>query len=68
MGYFLQKSGRAYVIIEKKSNAGIDYSYSVIGCIVQSNDEGSFFLRYPRHRRLISINKRHTGKDIMLCL
>ncbi|XP_038406614.1 FAD-dependent oxidoreductase domain-containing protein 2 [Canis lupus familiaris] len=23
---------------------------------------GSFFARYPRHRRLISINKRHTGK------
>ncbi|XP_006156574.1 FAD-dependent oxidoreductase domain-containing protein 2 [Tupaia chinensis] len=23
---------------------------------------GSFFLRYPRHRKLISINKRYTGK------
>ncbi|XP_075407103.1 FAD-dependent oxidoreductase domain-containing protein 2 [Tenrec ecaudatus] len=23
---------------------------------------GSFFARYPRHRKLISINKRHTGK------
>ncbi|XP_042849106.1 FAD-dependent oxidoreductase domain-containing protein 2 isoform X3 [Panthera tigris] len=23
---------------------------------------GSFFTRYPRHRKLISINKRHTGK------
>lgn len=23
---------------------------------------GSFFTRYPRHRQLISINKRHTGK------
>jgi len=24
---------------------------------------GSFFTRYPRHRRLISINKPHTGSD-----
>ena len=23
---------------------------------------GSFFLQYPRHGKLISINKRHTGK------
>ena len=23
---------------------------------------GSFYLEYPRHRKLISINKRHTGK------
>ena len=23
---------------------------------------GSFFTRYPRHRKLISINKRYTGK------
>jgi cation diffusion facilitator CzcD-associated flavoprotein CzcO len=24
---------------------------------------GTFFETYPRHRRLISINKRHTGYD-----
>ncbi|XP_042201055.1 FAD-dependent oxidoreductase domain-containing protein 2 isoform X2 [Callorhinchus milii] len=28
----------------------------------RSNISGSFFTRYPRHRRLISINKRYTGK------
>ncbi|KAL4240447.1 FAD-dependent oxidoreductase domain-containing protein 2 [Mactra antiquata] len=44
MGYFLQKSGREYVIFEK------------------SNISGNFFVQYPRHRKLISINKRHTGK------
>ncbi|CAB3382387.1 Hypothetical predicted protein [Cloeon dipterum] len=30
--------------------------------IEKSNISGSFFARYPRHRRLISINKRSTGK------
>ena len=32
---------------------------------------GSFFLHYPRHRKLISINKRYTGimkKTILFCL
>ncbi|XP_076075879.1 FAD-dependent oxidoreductase domain-containing protein 2-like isoform X1 [Mytilus galloprovincialis] len=27
----------------------------------RSNQAGSFFEKYPRHRKLISINKRHTG-------
>lgn len=27
------------------------------------NAPGSFFKKYPRHRKLISINKRHTGYD-----
>lgn len=27
----------------------------------RANHSGSFFTEYPRHRRLISINKRHTG-------
>ncbi|XP_051899102.1 FAD-dependent oxidoreductase domain-containing protein 2 [Pristis pectinata] len=29
----------------------------------RSNISGSFFVRYPRHRKLISINKRYTGKQ-----
>ncbi|XP_078388208.1 FAD-dependent oxidoreductase domain-containing protein 2 [Cetorhinus maximus] len=29
----------------------------------RSNLSGSFFVRYPRHRKLISINKRYTGKQ-----
>ncbi|XP_069766057.1 FAD-dependent oxidoreductase domain-containing protein 2 [Narcine bancroftii] len=29
----------------------------------RSNTSGSFFGRYPRHRKLISINKRYTGKQ-----
>ncbi|CAL4236303.1 unnamed protein product, partial [Meganyctiphanes norvegica] len=28
----------------------------------RNNHSGSFFSVYPRHRRLISINKRHTGR------
>ncbi|XP_063886508.1 FAD-dependent oxidoreductase domain-containing protein 2-like [Scylla paramamosain] len=28
----------------------------------RANHSGSFFSEYPRHRRLISINKRYTGK------
>lgn len=29
----------------------------------RSHAPGSFFALYPRHRKLISINKRHTGKS-----
>lgn len=43
MGYFLEKSGRNYKILE----AG--------------NKPGTFFQKYPRHKKLISINKRYTG-------
>lgn len=28
----------------------------------KGNSSGTFFQYYPRHRKLISINKRHTGK------
>lgn len=28
----------------------------------RASGPGSFFTRYPRHRKLISINKRHTGR------
>ncbi|GFN81983.1 FAD-dependent oxidoreductase domain-containing protein 2 [Plakobranchus ocellatus] len=44
MGYFLQTSGRNYIIFER------------------SKRSGSFYELYPRHRKLISINKRHTGR------
>ncbi|MFJ6216215.1 NAD(P)-binding domain-containing protein [Streptomyces sp. NPDC092296] len=44
-GYFLDKAGRSYLIVE----AG--------------DAPGTFFTRFPRHRTLISINKRHTGWD-----
>ncbi|CAG5131919.1 unnamed protein product, partial [Candidula unifasciata] len=44
VGYFLQSSGRDYIVFER------------------SNKSGSFFELYPRHRKLISINKRNTGK------
>ncbi|KAI1883999.1 hypothetical protein AGOR_G00221870 [Albula goreensis] len=44
MGYYLSKSQRDYVILERNSGAG------------------SFFNIYPRHRKLISINKIHTGR------
>ncbi|XP_057310972.1 FAD-dependent oxidoreductase domain-containing protein 2-like [Hydractinia symbiolongicarpus] len=44
IGYFLEKSGRDYIIYERDPTPGW------------------FFKIYPRHRDLISINKRHTGK------
>ncbi|XP_052823418.1 FAD-dependent oxidoreductase domain-containing protein 2 isoform X2 [Octopus bimaculoides] len=44
MGYFLEKSGRDYIIFER------------------TNTSGNFFTKYPRHRTLISINKRNTGR------
>lgn len=40
------------------SQAGRDY------CILEANDiPGSFFKDFPRHRKLISINKPYTGYD-----
>lgn len=36
------------------------YDYLVLEAAAQA---GSFFTTYPRHRRLLSINKVHTGKD-----
>ena len=44
MGYYLEKAGRDYVILE-------------------AGNVGEFFKAYPRHRKLISINKIHTGYD-----
>ncbi|KAL2101052.1 hypothetical protein ACEWY4_002813 [Coilia grayii] len=44
MGYFLEKNGRDYIILERNSGPG------------------SFFNLYPRHRKLISINKIYTGR------
>jgi thioredoxin reductase/MFS family permease len=45
LGYFLERAGRDYLILE----AG--------------RAPGTFFSTFPRHRRLISINKPHTGWD-----
>ncbi|MGN9842791.1 NAD(P)-binding domain-containing protein [Nonomuraea sp. H19] len=45
LGYYLQKAGREYLILE----AG--------------PAPGQFFRTFPRHRTLISINKKHTGWD-----
>lgn len=45
LGYFLEKSGKNYLILE----AG--------------NSPGSFYKEFPRHRKLISINKIYTGYD-----
>lgn len=44
-GYFLERAGRSYLIVES------------------GDAPGSFFARFPRHRKLISINKVHTGWD-----
>ena len=45
MGFFLQRSQRDYIILER------------------ADQVGAFFVKYPRHRKLISINKRFTGKS-----
>ena len=44
-GYFANKAGRSYKIVEAGPSAG------------------TFFVRYPRHRKLLSINKIYTGYD-----
>ncbi len=45
LGYFLEKEGRDYLILEA------------------NNAPASFFSTYPRHRKLLSINKCYTGYD-----
>ena len=44
MGYFLERSGRDYMIFERDVSPGW------------------FYKVFPRHRNLISLNKRYTGK------
>lgn len=43
LAYFLQRSGRDYVVLEAGPTPG------------------TFYRTFPRHRRMISINKPHTG-------
>jgi len=43
MGYYFEKAGRDYLILER------------------SDQVGSFLAKYPRHRKMISINKKHIG-------
>jgi thioredoxin reductase len=43
LGYFLQQSGRDYLVLEAGPTPG------------------TFYRTFPRHRRMISINKPHTG-------
>lgn len=45
LGYFLDRAGLDYHIVERGDSAG------------------TFFRRFPRHRRLISINKVETGTE-----
>lgn len=45
MGYYLEKAGRNYLILEAGQTVG------------------TFFKSFPRHRRLLSINKIHTGYE-----
>lgn len=43
LGYFLQRAGHDYLVVEAGSTPG------------------TFYRTFPRHRRMISINKPHTG-------
>ena len=45
IGFFLQKAGCDYAILEGRDRAG------------------EFFVEFPRHRKLLSINKVYTGYD-----
>jgi thioredoxin reductase len=45
LGYFLERAGRSYRILEAGPSPG------------------TFFHTFPRHKKLISINKRYTGSD-----
>ena len=45
LGYFLERAGRNYLILE----AG--------------DGPGTFFKQFPRHRKLISINKIYNGYE-----
>lgn len=45
LGYFLEKAGRDYLILEANDSSG------------------SSFKKFPRHRKLISVNKVYTGYD-----
>ena len=67
IGYFLHNAGRNYLIMEKSNTAGTKYVLYCRNLLILTLLQllGSFFLRYPRHRRLLSINKRYTGQ--LLC-
>lgn len=43
LGYFLQRAGRDYLILDESDTAG------------------SFYGKFPRHRKMISVNKVNTG-------
>lgn len=38
------------------------YHYYYLGLNFNHSCAGNFFVTYPRHRKLISVNKRHTGQ------
>jgi len=68
LAYFLHKAGRDYIIFERNDTAG-KASHTPAFCGSNSSnwfyvfhDAGSFYQHYPRHRTLISINKRNTGE------
>lgn len=74
MGYFLSKAKRDYIILERNSGPGSffnKYASHVLNALFYFSEGAStrpssvlFFLsRYPRHRKLISINKMNTGRE-----
>lgn len=74
MGYFLSKAKRDYIILERNSGPGSffnKYASHVLNALFYFSEAPStrpasvlFFLsRYPRHRKLISINKMNTGRE-----
>lgn len=61
LAYFLQEAKRDYIIYEKNSQPGKWWIKSIKIFYIHIKI-GSFFIDYPKHRQLISINKRNTGE------
>ena len=74
MAYYLEKANRNYVVLERGSSAGKHVQLFLWhikmerlncnnGIVLIRNKyiSGTFYKQYPRHRKLISINKRFTG-------
>ncbi|MEU7059048.1 NAD(P)-binding domain-containing protein [Streptomyces sp. NPDC046197] len=59
LDYLVVGAGPAGLQVAQLLHAG-GYDYEVVE---ESGMPGAFFARYPRHRQLISVNKRYTGSS-----
>ncbi|WP_406464782.1 NAD(P)-binding domain-containing protein [Streptomyces sp. NBC_01622] len=59
LDYLVVGAGPAGLQVAQLLKAG-GYDYAVVE---ESSGPGSFFAKYPRHRQMISVNKRYTGSS-----